>query len=113
MTTTTNPMSDTSKEPRLSEQTYPCAECGTLRTKAEGGTTFTVCDECWEKSHPAEEKRTLTKAQAWTMFAIALVFMLLATLFANEDRYVWATCCVLAAMYLEGRLYLSETGVIR
>jgi hypothetical protein len=30
------------------ERIYPCAECGLLRTKAEGGTTFTVCDDCWE-----------------------------------------------------------------
>lgn len=28
---------------------YPCATCGTLRTTAEGGTVFTVCDDCW---HP-------------------------------------------------------------
>ena len=33
------------------EPTYPCAECGALRTKDEGGTTFTVCDACWDKSH--------------------------------------------------------------
>jgi hypothetical protein len=26
---------------------YPCARCGKPRTKAEGGTTFTVCDACW------------------------------------------------------------------
>lgn len=31
---------------------YPCDECGVLRTKGEGGTTFTVCDECWDKLHP-------------------------------------------------------------
>lgn len=31
------------------EQQYPCAKCGKLRTKAQGGTTFTVCDECWDK----------------------------------------------------------------
>lgn len=31
---------------------YPCADCGAMRTKAEGGTTFTVCDECWEKRYP-------------------------------------------------------------
>jgi len=30
------------------EPKYPCDKCGTLRTKAEGGTTFTVCDECWD-----------------------------------------------------------------
>jgi hypothetical protein len=34
------------------EPTYPCADCGKLRTKAEGGTTFTVCDECWDKHYP-------------------------------------------------------------
>ncbi len=28
---------------------YPCAKCGTLRTKEEGGTTLTVCDDCWDK----------------------------------------------------------------
>jgi DNA-directed RNA polymerase subunit RPC12/RpoP len=28
---------------------YPCLDCGKMRTKDEGGTTFTVCDECWEK----------------------------------------------------------------
>ena len=28
---------------------YPCAECGKLRSKNEGGTVFTVCDECWDK----------------------------------------------------------------
>ena len=31
------------------EPQYPCDKCGKLRTKAEGGTTFTVCDECWDK----------------------------------------------------------------
>ena len=31
---------------------YPCADCGKPRTKAEGGTTFTVCDECWDKAFP-------------------------------------------------------------
>jgi hypothetical protein len=33
------------------EAIYPCADCGVLRTKAEGGTTFTVCDECWGKHY--------------------------------------------------------------
>jgi hypothetical protein len=27
---------------------FPCVKCGKLRTKAQGGTTFTVCDRCWE-----------------------------------------------------------------
>jgi hypothetical protein len=30
------------------ESIYPCAKCGVLRTKSEGGTIFTVCDACWD-----------------------------------------------------------------
>jgi hypothetical protein len=33
------------------EAIYPCADCGVMRTKDEGGTTFTVCDKCWDKKH--------------------------------------------------------------
>ncbi len=44
-------------ERRLKEKDlYPCRECGMLRTKAEGGTTFTVCDTCWDKLRPKNEK---------------------------------------------------------
>jgi len=31
----------------LEERQYPCAKCGVMRSKTEGGTIFTVCDECW------------------------------------------------------------------
>jgi len=31
---------------------YPCDKCGKLRTADEGGTTFTICDECWKKKYP-------------------------------------------------------------
>lgn len=27
---------------------YPCHMCGVTRTREEGGTVFTVCDECWD-----------------------------------------------------------------
>lgn len=30
---------------------YPCADCGKMRSKNEGGTTFTVCDDCWDRSY--------------------------------------------------------------
>jgi hypothetical protein len=30
---------------------YPCDVCGTMRSKPEGGTIFTLCDECWDKEH--------------------------------------------------------------
>lgn len=33
------------------ERIYPCSRCGTMRSKAEGGTTFTVCDECYDAAH--------------------------------------------------------------
>lgn len=39
----------------IDEQFYSCADCGTLRTKAEGGTVFTVCDGCWERHHQPHE----------------------------------------------------------
>lgn len=42
------------------EPTYPCTSCGKLRTKAEGGTTFTVCETCWDKSSPAAPAAPLT-----------------------------------------------------
>jgi hypothetical protein len=31
-----------------SARIYPCDLCGLKRSKAEGGTTFTVCDSCWD-----------------------------------------------------------------
>lgn len=34
---------------------YPCIECGKKRSKNEGGTTFTVCDKCWEKKHGKDD----------------------------------------------------------
>jgi hypothetical protein len=37
------------------EPLYPCEKCGVLRTKAEGGTTFTVCDKCWDEHWGGEE----------------------------------------------------------
>jgi DNA-directed RNA polymerase subunit RPC12/RpoP len=36
------------KEAKGGEPLYPCAKCGKARTKAEGGTTFAVCDACWD-----------------------------------------------------------------
>lgn len=29
------------------DRIYPCQRCGMMRTAAEGGTIFTVCDACW------------------------------------------------------------------
>ncbi len=37
------------------EQQYPCKKCGKMRTKDEGGTTFTVCDECWDNKIKPKE----------------------------------------------------------
>lgn len=38
----------------MKDPTYPCAKCGKLRTKAEGGTTFTECDACWPIVDPKQ-----------------------------------------------------------
>lgn len=32
----------------MSDAIYPCANCGTMRAKDQGGTIFTVCDACWD-----------------------------------------------------------------
>jgi len=38
------------------DRRYPCDKCGVLRTKTDGGTTFTVCDACWdERAETVEE----------------------------------------------------------
>ena len=59
-------------EPQEATPTYPCAECGAPRTKEEGGTTFTVCDACWERaSHPPAEPKPYTPEAA---FATADLF---------------------------------------
>ncbi len=42
--------------PADSERKYPCSKCGKLRTKEEGGTTFTVCDECWGITYKKPKK---------------------------------------------------------
>ena len=41
------------------DRRYPCDKCGVLRTKTEGGTTFTVCDACWDEraERDAQENR--------------------------------------------------------
>jgi hypothetical protein len=47
------------------DRIYPCADCGKMRSKAEGGTTFTVCDVCWDKKHPnAPSDRDMRVAEA-------------------------------------------------
>jgi hypothetical protein len=47
------------------ERIYPCDDCGKMRTKAEGGTVFTVCDECWDKrwTKPEIIQGTVTPAE--------------------------------------------------
>jgi len=33
------------------DRVYPCADCGKLRSKKEGGSAFTVCDDCWDEHY--------------------------------------------------------------
>jgi hypothetical protein len=39
----------------LKEELYPCIKCGKLRTKEEGGTTFTYCEKCWDNEYKEEK----------------------------------------------------------
>ena len=41
---------------------YPCSRCGVMRTKDQGGTVFTVCDECWTVLHP--DQRSVAQGEA-------------------------------------------------
>jgi hypothetical protein len=51
----------TKTDPATGETLYPCNDCDTMRTKAEGGTTFTVCEMCWDRRHP----RAAPTADLW------------------------------------------------
>jgi hypothetical protein len=42
-----DPLSE-GKAGKEDERIYPCDDCGVMRSKNEGGTTFTVCDDCWD-----------------------------------------------------------------
>jgi hypothetical protein len=46
------------------ERIYPCLHCPTMRTKAEGGTVFSVCDDCWDKAHPPKKTRKVKVSHA-------------------------------------------------
>jgi hypothetical protein len=37
------------------DEVYPCADCGKLRSKNQGGTIFAVCDRCWDKHYRKQE----------------------------------------------------------
>lgn len=37
--------------PDKDAEIYPCADCGVLRSKAQGAKIFTVCDTCWDKHY--------------------------------------------------------------
>ena len=48
----------TKSKPRaVNEPLYSCAHpnCKIMRTKAEGGTTFTVCDKHWDLTYPKKK----------------------------------------------------------
>lgn len=41
------------KPPSNEDRIYSCDKCEKMRSKDEGGTTFTLCDECWSKLYPS------------------------------------------------------------
>ncbi len=46
------------------QRVFPCRDCGLLRSKAEGGHIFPVCDRCWDQMFrtPDTDKRLATLA---------------------------------------------------
>lgn len=40
---------DAGNEQGANERKHPCRECGLMRSEREGGTVFSVCDDCWDK----------------------------------------------------------------
>lgn len=52
------PMPQASVSPSADARIYPCDDCGTLRSKNEGGTVFTICEVCWAK-HQTHLRREL------------------------------------------------------
>lgn len=64
----------TSDLPTAVEPTYPCDRCGKPRTKAQGGTIFTVCDDCWGAlKMPTPTAPTLRAALAELSLASTIV----------------------------------------
>lgn len=52
----------------MNEELYPCDHCEVMRTKAEGGNIFTLCDVCWDKhfSNTTTQDHTFhTIAELW------------------------------------------------
>lgn len=55
MTTTTSGHDRAGDRRADDDRIYPCRRCGTLRSKNEGGTVFTVCDACWDATAPTPD----------------------------------------------------------
>jgi hypothetical protein len=57
-----------SSEPEMdgdgNPRVYPCRRCGDMRSAPEGGTTFTVCDECWDATRAERTGETAPPAAA-------------------------------------------------
>lgn len=70
---------------------YPCADCGAPRTKAQGGTTFTVCDTCWDNRY----KKDMTSATECSEKAQELINRLIKSVDVVTDygdEYELACC---------------------
>lgn len=55
---------------------YPCDRCGAMRTRAEGGTVFSVCDTCWDLLHPMEPEPVRMTLRDWFAGKALTVFSL-------------------------------------
>jgi len=54
------------------KEIYPCADCGKMRSKNQGGTTFTVCEECWDKHYKKPHPEVKEEGKEHTFLGIPI-----------------------------------------
>ena len=104
---------------------YPCANCGTLRTKDEGGAVFTVCDECWDEHYKTKSVRkeeamsTLHEAVVKFLTEHSAHAVMICPSTPNEDVYADSLLALLAqhgvVQVIEGqdRKFITEKDNVR
>ncbi len=53
---------------------YPCSDCGKMRSEKEGGTVFTVCNECWDIHYSIGGKRSVVMTTKELLQRIEKIF---------------------------------------
>jgi hypothetical protein len=78
---------------------FPCQDCGVMRSKAEGGNIFTVCDACWDRTFrdPARVRRLSTLAHNLAVAAGLCRAWDLGAMYERNENYcsplAWSPGC--------------------